>query len=89
MPNDGPISFAVISNVSPSAAGYKTEMDGGVRRREPEPAICPTDDDAIAKKPHKQSFDYIWRTGIAGGVAASAVCPPFPHNFPMPHAPSP
>ena len=72
MPNDGPISFAAISNVSPSVAGYKTEMDGAVRRREPEPAI----DDAIAKKPHKQSFDYIWRTGIAGGVAASAVRPP-------------
>jgi len=38
-------------------------------------AICPTDDDAIAskaKKPHKQSFDYIWRTGLAGGLAGSA-----------------
>jgi hypothetical protein len=43
-------------------------------------AICPTDDDeAIApktKKPHKQSFDYIWRTGVAGGLAGSAVYPP-------------
>lgn len=40
-------------------------------------AICPTDDDAIApktKKPHKQSWDYIWRTGVAGGLAGSAVC---------------
>jgi len=26
------------------------------------------------KKPHKQSFDYIWRTGLAGGLAGSAVC---------------
>jgi len=25
-------------------------------------------------KPHKQSFDYIWRTGLAGGLAGSAVC---------------
>jgi solute carrier family 25 protein 16 len=81
------MSFAVISNASPSASGYKPreiEMDGGVRRREPEPAICPTDDDVIAKKPHKQSFDYIWRTGLAGGVAASAVCPSFPTISPYP-----
>jgi len=38
-------------------------------------AICPTDDDTIApktKKPHKQSFDYIWRSGLAGGLAGSA-----------------
>ena len=25
------------------------------------------------KKPHKQSFDYIWRTGLAGGLAGCAV----------------
>lgn len=38
-------------------------------------AICPTDDDTISlKKPHKQSFEYIWRTGVAGGLAGSAVC---------------
>lgn len=36
-------------------------------------AICPTDDDTISlKKPHKQSFEYIWRTGVAGGLAGSA-----------------
>jgi hypothetical protein len=78
---------ALINNASPSASGYKPreiEMGGGVRRREPEPVVCPIDDDAIAKKPHKQSFDYIWRTGVAGGVAASAVCASFPHNFPIP-----
>lgn len=40
-------------------------------------AICPTDDDTVSlekKKPHKQSFEYIWRTGVAGGLAGSAVC---------------
>jgi solute carrier family 25 protein 16 len=75
---------ALISNASLAASGYKpreVEMDGRVRRRDPEPVICPTDEDVIAKKPHKQSFDYIWRTGFAGGVAASAVCSPqFPHT---------
>ena len=41
-----------------------------------EPAICPTDDEAIAprKKPvDKRSLDYLWRTGVAGGVAGCAV----------------
>ncbi len=40
-------------------------------------ALCPTDnEDSILekKKPHKQSFEYIWRTGVAGGLAGSAVC---------------
>jgi solute carrier family 25 protein 16 len=40
-------------------------------------ASCSTDNDSISrekKKPHKQSFEYIWRTGVAGGLAGSAVC---------------
>jgi solute carrier family 25 protein 16 len=72
---------ALFSDASPSAPPYKPreiEMDKA-RRRERELAICPTDEEAIApKKPHKQSFDYIWRTGVAGGVAASAVGPQSP-----------
>lgn len=28
----------------------------------------------ISEKPNKQSFDYVWRTGVAGGLAGSAVC---------------
>jgi hypothetical protein len=40
-------------------------------------ATHPTDD-AISmekkKKPHRQSFEYIWRTGVAGGLAGCAVC---------------
>ncbi|KAH8808714.1 mitochondrial carrier domain-containing protein [Xylogone sp. PMI_703] len=36
-------------------------------------AVCPTDQETIApKKRNKQSFDYIWRTGVAGGLAGSA-----------------
>ncbi|KAI9053181.1 hypothetical protein LZ554_003447 [Drepanopeziza brunnea f. sp. 'monogermtubi'] len=46
-------------------------------KHQKELAICPTDDDddtiaSKSKKPHKQSFDYIWRTGVAGGLAGSA-----------------
>ncbi|TVY84687.1 Mitochondrial carrier protein LEU5 [Lachnellula suecica] len=48
------------------------EMDEARRK---DLAVCPTDDDTIApKRPHrqKQSFDYLWRSGLAGGLAGSA-----------------
>lgn len=32
------------------------------------------DTDTGMRKPDKQSFDYIWRTGVAGGMAGCAVC---------------
>jgi hypothetical protein len=69
---------ALLSNASPPAMlkDKSREMEASETRKK-ELAICPTDDDAIApkaKKPHKQSFDYIWRTGLAGGLAGSAVC---------------
>lgn len=77
---------ALINNASrPAMLKDKSrEMDaasaaagGEARAHKKDLAICPTDDDAIApkaKKPHKQSLDYIWRTGVAGGLAGSAVC---------------
>lgn len=39
------------------------------------PALCPTDDDAVVPKrkvKHKQSWDYVWRSGVAGGLAGCA-----------------
>lgn len=38
-------------------------------------AICPTDDEAVVprKKVDKQSWDYVWRSGTAGGIAGCAV----------------
>lgn len=44
-----------------------------------EPAICPTDDDAIVPprpqtKLDKGSWEYIIKTGVAGGLAGCAVC---------------
>ncbi|KAH7355401.1 mitochondrial carrier protein LEU5 [Rhexocercosporidium sp. MPI-PUGE-AT-0058] len=66
---------ALINNASPPAMlkDKSQEMDAEAHKKGL--AICPTDDDAIApkgKKPHKQSLDYIWRTGVAGGLAGSA-----------------
>lgn len=37
------------------------------------------------KNKNKQSWDYIWRSGLAGGLAGSAVCT-FSH-FPISHRP--
>lgn len=38
-------------------------------------AVCPTDDEAVVprKKVDKQSWDYVWRSGTAGGIAGCAV----------------
>lgn len=46
----------------------------GRRLREGNVAVCPTDDEAVVpRKVDKQSLDYLWRTGTAGGVAGCAV----------------
>lgn len=39
------------------------------------PPLCPTDDDdTIALRKKTRSFDYLWRSGVAGGLAGCAVC---------------
>ncbi|KAK0715766.1 mitochondrial carrier domain-containing protein [Lasiosphaeris hirsuta] len=41
-------------------------------RGQPNPAVCPTDDEAAVphnKTDNKRSLDYVWRTGVAGGLA--------------------
>jgi solute carrier family 25 protein 16 len=55
----------------------RQNMADAPANRKAQPAICPTDEDAVATKrlkPHKQSLDYVWRTGLAGGLAGCAVC---------------
>jgi solute carrier family 25 (mitochondrial carrier protein), member 16 len=54
-----------------------------------DPKICPTDDEAIVPKGeernrlNKQSWEYIIKTGVAGGLAGCAVCSVFPWGTPM------
>lgn len=46
----------------------------GRRLREGNVAVCPTDDEAVVpRKVDKQSLDYLWRSGTAGGLAGCAV----------------
>ncbi|KAL5349307.1 coenzyme A transporter [Pseudogymnoascus australis] len=50
------------------------EMDVRGERTSKDAAVCPTDDEAVTprKQPNKQSVDYLWRTGLAGGLAGCA-----------------
>ncbi|OAA48372.1 mitochondrial carrier protein LEU5 [Metarhizium rileyi] len=35
-------------------------------------AVCPTDDEAITPRNKTRSWDYVWRSGVAGGLAGCA-----------------
>lgn len=41
--------------------------------KEAEATVCPTDSEAVTPKRKTQSFDYVWRSGVAGGMAGCAV----------------
>jgi solute carrier family 25 protein 16 len=66
----------------PRQAGDALRVDGvvveGRRTGRQEPAICPTDGEAVVprKKLEKRSFDYLWRSAVAGGLAGCAVSSP-------------
>lgn len=68
---------ALLNNASPPVMlKDKSRVMDAATAEHGKLSICPTVDDTVAptsKKPHKQSFDYIWRTGLAGGLAGSAV----------------
>jgi solute carrier family 25 protein 16 len=78
-------STALIPNVAPPLHKDKDgprQIEGMEDRKHKaaqNAAICPTDDEVVERardnrRKHKQSWDYIWRTGVAGGLAGSAVC---------------
>ncbi|KAH7248852.1 mitochondrial carrier domain-containing protein [Fusarium redolens] len=37
-----------------------------------EPALCPTDQEAVAPKAQMNSLEYVWKSGVAGGLAGCA-----------------
>lgn len=48
--------------------------EGFNKARKQSPAVCPTDGEAaVTPKRKTQSLDYVWRSGVAGGFAGSAV----------------
>lgn len=38
-----------------------------------EPAVCPTDSEAITPRAKTRTWDYVWRSGVSGGLAGCAV----------------
>lgn len=42
-------------------------------KKKTDPAVCPTDEEAITPRNKTRSWDYVWRTGVAGGLAGCAV----------------
>ncbi|KAL3965412.1 hypothetical protein ACCO45_002416 [Purpureocillium lilacinum] len=40
-----------------------------------DPAVCPTDDETLTpRKKDTRTWNYVWRSGVAGGMAGCAVC---------------
>ncbi|OAA32449.1 mitochondrial carrier protein LEU5 [Moelleriella libera RCEF 2490] len=37
-----------------------------------DPAVCPTDEEALTPNSKTRSLDYVWKSGVAGGVAGCA-----------------
>ena len=69
---------ALVDHASTSDVRGAREMDGG-RGSEfyDEETDLPSDGQVVAElssMPNKQSLDYIWRSGLAGGLAGCAVC---------------
>jgi len=76
------ISHTSVPGSSPHGV-RETEVVGDsllLSRRQKEAPICPTDDEAAIPQrksaKDKRSLDYIWRSGVAGGLAGCAVCGP-------------
>lgn len=77
------MSHASLPGVSPSYHPRETtDVPRAAIAPKKEPAVCPTDDEAqIPRKgesKNTRSLDYVWRSGIAGGVAGCAVSRPKP-----------
>jgi solute carrier family 25 protein 16 len=67
----------LLSHASETETTNKPRQMNDVAKRRSDPVLCPTDGNAIAPKrkaPEKRSLDYVWRSGLAGGLAGCAVC---------------
>ncbi|KAK3390928.1 mitochondrial carrier domain-containing protein [Podospora didyma] len=75
------MSHAPMPPVSPHQSREVADAPVGAQKprgsaKETEPALCPTDEASVprgqAQQQNKQSFDYVWRSGVAGGLAGCA-----------------
>ena len=70
-----PPSYAAadLASVTEIARDKAQQHTVAVKAPKKEPPVCPTDDETIAPKAKTRSWDYVWRSGVAGGVAGCAV----------------
>ncbi|KAK3688495.1 mitochondrial carrier domain-containing protein [Podospora appendiculata] len=71
------MSHAPLPGNSPSQLREAIDIDTSrLGQQRKDPALCPTDDEAAvprAKSPvNKRSYDYVWRSAVAGGFAGCA-----------------
>ncbi|KAJ4300330.1 coenzyme A transporter [Collariella sp. IMI 366227] len=70
------MSHASMPGVSPSHHSREAvDVSRGAVAPKKDPAVCPTDDEAqVPRNPakDKRSLDYVWRSGVAGGLAGCA-----------------
>ncbi|PHH59269.1 hypothetical protein CDD81_3505 [Ophiocordyceps australis] len=70
---------ALLSHASPSvpeiARDEVQQMRQQMRQRQLDDnkaAVCPTDDEALTPRKQTRSWDYVWKSGVAGGLAGCA-----------------
>lgn len=69
------------SNEPREVAADAFRLGARIPKEKGEVTVCPTDDEAAVPRPKKdsdsqkkRSLDYVWRSGVAGGLAGCAVC---------------
>lgn len=65
------IDHASMSDVARADTRQHGALSAAIKTKEP--AICPTDQETVTPKRNTQSLDYVWRSGVAGGMAGCAV----------------
>lgn len=65
-------SMADIARDKARPHGVAASASAPAPRRQ-DSAISPANDEVLASRAKTRSWDYIWRTGVAGGVAGCAV----------------
>ncbi len=75
-PHGMPSAYAADLSPMTEVAQNKAQQHGvAVKKHKKDPAVCPTDDEAVMpqSKTSTRSWDYVWRSGVAGGFAGCAV----------------
>lgn len=69
------------SNEPREVAADAFRLGTRIQKEKGEAAVCPTDDEVSVPRSKrdsdnqkKRSLDYVWRSGVAGGLAGCAVC---------------